>query len=382
LTEEELAERRQKRKEAAEKRAKLAEEDHQRQMVRRRQRLEDFWRRGGYSSCNVSLESEEEIENETENDFSIDLGDDDDQNTGTIQFVVGDVTHPQSTGNKDAIIVHCVDDSGQWGHGGLFTAISGRSTQPKSQYEMAAKMRDLSLGDCHIIPVDDVNSRDSGSDLVALVVAQRRGRHNQVSGVKLSALEEGLQRVAQVAKTRKASVHLPRIGHSTPNFNWYGTERVIRKRLASRGIPTFVYYFSSHSRNKVLPISPASAATANDPHDRRDMNEISEFDELVSADLRKEEQGHAVQYLSGLRVYFYGVDDVKKRALESKVVAHGGDVTSTVGPDVTHVVCDNCWPQEIESLDLTAVPVSFLWLEECIKRGNIVSVADYIVVSE
>jgi hypothetical protein len=185
-----------------------------------------------------------------------------------------------------------------------------------------------------------------------------------------------------VASCLVASVHLPRIGHSTPNFNWYGTERVIRKRLASRGIPTFVYYFSSHSRNKVLPISPASAATANDPHDRRDMNEISEFDELVSADLRKEEQGHAVQYLSGLRVYFYGVDDVKKRALESKVVAHGGDVTSTVGPDVTHVVCDNCWPQEIESLDLTAVPVSFLWLEECIKRGNIVSVADYIVVSE
>ncbi len=38
-----------------------------------------------------------------------------------------------------------------------------------------------------------------------------------------------------------ASVHLPRIGHSTPNFNWYGTERLIRKYLVSQGISTYMY---------------------------------------------------------------------------------------------------------------------------------------------
>lgn len=40
-----------------------------------------------------------------------------------------------------------------------------------------------------------------------------------------------------------ASVHLPRIGHATEGFNWYGTERLIRKHLASRGIPTYMYPF-------------------------------------------------------------------------------------------------------------------------------------------
>lgn len=40
-----------------------------------------------------------------------------------------------------------------------------------------------------------------------------------------------------------ASVHLPRIGYATPSFNWYGTERLIRKNLAARGIPTFMYPF-------------------------------------------------------------------------------------------------------------------------------------------
>lgn len=40
-----------------------------------------------------------------------------------------------------------------------------------------------------------------------------------------------------------ASVHLPRIGHAMKGFNWYGTERLIRKYLATKGIPTYVYPF-------------------------------------------------------------------------------------------------------------------------------------------
>ena len=38
-----------------------------------------------------------------------------------------------------------------------------------------------------------------------------------------------------------ASVHLPRIGYNTPSFNWYGTERLVRKYLASKGIETSMY---------------------------------------------------------------------------------------------------------------------------------------------
>lgn len=40
-----------------------------------------------------------------------------------------------------------------------------------------------------------------------------------------------------------ATVHFPRIGYATKDFNWYGTERLIHKHLAARGIPTLVYPF-------------------------------------------------------------------------------------------------------------------------------------------
>lgn len=107
---------------------------------------------------------------------------------------------------------------------------------------------------------------------ICLLIAQHRDkRNNSLSGIKLSALNEGLKMVYKLAKARKGtslsyphfllcsrivcvplitvnktifiegSVHLPRIGHDTPGFNWYGTERLIRKHLSSRGIPTYMY---------------------------------------------------------------------------------------------------------------------------------------------
>lgn len=37
-----------------------------------------------------------------------------------------------------------------------------------------------------------------------------------------------------------ASVHVPRIGARTPNFNWYATERLIRQHFVARGVPAYM----------------------------------------------------------------------------------------------------------------------------------------------
>ena len=59
-----------------------------------------------------------------------------------------------------------LDDSGRWGKGGLYSALSSRSLQPQSQYELAGQMKDLTLGDTHFIPIDDLMQRNVGSDMV------------------------------------------------------------------------------------------------------------------------------------------------------------------------------------------------------------------------
>uniref|UniRef100_A0A665T2P1 Chromodomain helicase DNA binding protein 1-like n=1 Tax=Echeneis naucrates TaxID=173247 RepID=A0A665T2P1_ECHNA len=247
LTESELQLRQQRKEEAAAKRAKIQEE-----MKKKQQDLHQpspfsiyvmaRWESCGYRSlCLQSVDSAEEEENEEEDDDSSVCSTESDSKA--IHYVLGDVTHPQ-TAQGDTIIVHCVDDSGRWGRGGLFTALEMRSDEPRKQYELAGRMKDLELGNVLLFPIDDKQSRLDGQDQLALIVAQQRDKANNLSGILLTALDEGLKKIYSAAKKHKASVHLPRIGHSTVGFNWYGTERLIRKHLAARGISTFMYLFS------------------------------------------------------------------------------------------------------------------------------------------
>lgn len=262
LSPEELEDRQKKRQEAAAKRKKLMEEKKKAKEEAEHRKKMAWWESNGYQSfCLPSEDSEledlEDLEDGDETSAELDY---EDLDSTSINYVSGDVTHPQA-GEEDAVIVHCVDDSGRWGRGGLFTALEARSAEPRKIYELAGKMKDLSLGDVLLFPIDDKESRDKGQDLLALVVAQHRDRTNVLSGIKMAALEEGLRKILLAAKKKRASVHLPRIGHATKGFNWYGTERLIRKHLATRGIPTFIYYFprSKAAACHSQPGSPTSA---------------------------------------------------------------------------------------------------------------------------
>ncbi|KAF4021418.1 hypothetical protein G4228_013272 [Cervus hanglu yarkandensis] len=268
LSPEELEDRRKKRQEAAAKRKRLLEEKRKKKEEAEHKKKMAWWESNNYQSFCLPSEESEPEDGEDESSAQLEYEDPD---STSIKYVSGDVTHPQA-GAEDAVIVHCVenllfllsDDSGRWGRGGLFTALETRSAEPRKRYELAGKMKDLSLGGVLLFPIDDKESRNEGQDLLALIVAQHRDRTNVLSGIKMAALEEALKKIFLAAKKRKASVHLPRIGHATKGFNWYGTERLIRKHLASRGIPTYmypfiilmVYTFSSEGEN-VLHFSDA-----------------------------------------------------------------------------------------------------------------------------
>lgn len=196
-TPEELAERRKKREEAKAKKMKLMEEEKQRKAEERLKRKLELWEESGYCSANIGAESdgeEDEFEEEEEEKEGCDLG-----------YLRGDVTHPQCLGDEDALILHCVDNSGHWGRGGVFSALLARSTAPKLQYELAHKMKDLHLGDAHIVPVDDRESREHGHDYAVLIVAQSRNNEGRLSGIQLSALDIALKKIAKAAIDKKGA---------------------------------------------------------------------------------------------------------------------------------------------------------------------------------
>ncbi|XP_074525310.1 chromodomain-helicase-DNA-binding protein 1-like [Halichoeres trimaculatus] len=382
LTDEELELRRQKREEAAAKRAKLQEEAKKKQQEQKHKKKMAWWESCGYRSrCLPSVDSEEEEEEEDSSDYSTD-------DVNAIQYVLGDVTHPH-TAEGNAIIVHCVDDSGRWGRGGLFTALEVRSDEPKKQYELAGKMKDLELGNVLLFSIDDKQSRSGGQDKLALIVAQQRDRANNLSGILLTALDEGLKKIYFAAKKHKASVHLPRIGHSTRGFNWYGTERLIRKHLAARGIPTFIYYHSRKAKNTAPPPTSTSTPSTSSPeqnqHTSDDLNDELDTDTPgPSAPVHSPGPAALPSFMSGVRVFFYNLPASERKKLARYLITYDGDEEEVMSSEVTHIVAEvenSIHTQELQDLVRQysqAVPVQKVWLESCFSKQHRVNTEPFL----
>lgn len=384
LTEAELELRRQKREEAAAKRAKLQEDLEKKKQEQKYKKKMAWWESCGYKS--LCLEDVESEEDEDEDDNSSTCSSDSD---GTdIQYVLGDVTLP-SGAQGDAIIVHCVDDSGRWGRGGLFTALEVRSDEPRKQYELAGKMKDLDLGNVLLFPIDDKQSRMNGEDKLALIVAQQRDKANNLSGIFLTALDVGLKKIYAAAKTNNASVHLPRIGHSTKGFNWYGTERLIRKQLASRGIPTFIYYHSRGVKKPPqtsMPALSASASSAESQMKSDKQNEEADAEALSpSTEAESQRAKELSSFMEGVRVFFYNLSVSERKILSRYLITFDGDEEEIMSPEVTHIVAEvesNIHSQELRDLVskyTQAVLVEKAWLEACFCNQKKVNIAEFVM---
>uniref|UniRef100_A0A8C1QXQ4 Chromodomain helicase DNA binding protein 1-like n=1 Tax=Cyprinus carpio TaxID=7962 RepID=A0A8C1QXQ4_CYPCA len=325
LTESELEQRRQKRQEAAAKRAKLQDERKRQQEELNYKKKMAWWESCGYKSlCLPQVDSEgEDIEPDEDDDDVVSWSSTDSDHTA-IHYVLGDVTHPQAD-REDAIIVHCVDDSGHWGRGGLFTALELRSDEPKKQYQLAGDMEDLELGNVLLFPIDDKQSRLSGRDYLALIVAQQRDKANNLSGIRLTALDEGLKKIYRDAKQKN------------------GTQRSFVKLVGCNDVA-----FSIHG------------TASNEIHTCQGAPGLADF-------------------MRGVHVYFYNMAATEKKKLARYLITY--PFTS----NVTHIVAEVESPihaQELRDL-LHQYPQTLLvkknWLESCFANQRKVSVSKYVI---
>ncbi|KAK2144952.1 hypothetical protein LSH36_716g01015 [Paralvinella palmiformis] len=410
LTPEQLEARRQKMAETMARRAKEAEELAKRRAEQKNKRKEEMWLKHGYSSLKITLDSSNESEDQSDDmdvGVVVDLDQSDDEsNSGRSQdlgYLVGDITQPQHTGGGKAIIVHCLDDSGYWGRGGLFTAINNISDQPKKQYELADEMKDLHLGDVHLVPMDDKRG-DDHLLYCALVIAQHRDRKNNLTGIKLMTLSDALHIIYKAATDMKASVHLPRIGYNTPGFNWYGTERLIRKHLSSKGIRTYVYYYPRREATKRKPrhISSESdePSTSNQKVRRKDPESGSSDSQSSSpqACSSKMAEPSPVQqpdaesksssregFMSGVTVHFHKVPQNVINDYTARLTAQDGDVDEFISGMTTHVIVEDDLAEDQQD-DLLAIVdeyrhtpvVRLTWLSDCFRRGTGLPHGDYL----
>lgn len=152
----------------------------------------------------------------------------------TIRYHEGDATEPVGSGLK--IIVHICNDIGKWGKG-FVLAVSRRWKEPERVYREAFKQtHSPALGDVQFVPVSKT-----------ITVANLIGQHGIATGaggpppVRYENIRAGLLKVAELARMKGASVHMPRIGCGLAGGEWAKIEPIIAESLADRGIEVTVY---------------------------------------------------------------------------------------------------------------------------------------------
>lgn len=318
---------------------------------RRQEKLSELWAEANYHSCKLQIT---EASSSISAAFSADTEDEQE----LMHFVTGDIGHPDlpPPDIKRLIVIHCVDNSGQWTDRGVFGALTRLCPSIGERYGLAGRMKDLHLGDIHLFPVaeDEMHTSyptlppDSLQISIALIVAQKRGRDGNISPIDWQHLQHGLESIAAACAgvnvpdqpITPTCVALPRL---TPGgtADWYKTERIIRRYLVDLGrLPTYIYY---HPRRRTQPLMEQRVGKPGG-------NDL--FDGCV--------------------IFFQPTNSVAERMrlkeYRRRVLAYGGQVVTD--PDqATHVVCTH---NSDEKYDGSAKIVSEKWLYDSMMAGNLV----------
>ena len=149
-------------------------------------------------------------------------------------LVVGDALDPVPDASKRMILQIVNDRAARWGGGFARNAGNKWPTAEASFQGWASQPRNLRLGATHFVEVDPNIS------LVSMVAQRGYGR-SRAPRIRYRELADCLRRVAQVARSQQASVHMPLIGTGLSGGNWWIIQELVEDLLCSSGIDVTVY---------------------------------------------------------------------------------------------------------------------------------------------
>lgn len=138
-----------------------------------------------------------------------------------ITYIKGDATSPCGPGNK--IIAHICNDAGLWG-AGFVLAISRKWEEPEREYRKWSRgwhSVPFELGQVIFVQVEK-------NIWVANIIGQHGVKpRNGTPPVRYSAIRKGLEKVADFARNKAASVHMPKMGCGLAGGKWSEVEKII-----------------------------------------------------------------------------------------------------------------------------------------------------------
>jgi len=164
-----------------------------------------------------------------------------------LRYVRGDASEPRTEG--PGIIAHIVSDRARsWGGHGFVRDLISRYPDAREDYAAwASTPGNLKRGAVHLAEVDN--------DLwIASLVAQAgHGEPAPRPRVRLGALCQALAALAEFARERDASIHMPPIGTGQGGGRWPEIRDLILAELADQHVPTTVYVLPEQAMPEDAP---------------------------------------------------------------------------------------------------------------------------------
>lgn len=403
--------------------AKLAKKQKlEEQKQHKLEKLKEKWQLNDYESLKLPVDDDidDKIEKLIEENDELDDTEINNIDTKYLNYVTGDVTYLKFAKSNNAILINCVDDSGSWGRGGLFDALAKRSNEVPKYYKLSAEMNDIHLGDVHFI---DIKNKDYSrtdkpiSDYLALIIAHKRDKHGRLSAINMESVELAFKLIYLKAKKLNATIHMPRIGYNTPNFNWYGIERLIKKYFSNLRVPTYIYYFKRGSNttaniardedeDEKMDIDNENRNENKNHHNEDDNDHDIEEEEFNQKNKILEENENKDDKLAQINeilpnlftdvcFYFHNIKEdnnsklIKFDQLKRHIIAYDGAIDDFLTNATTHVIIDDTSEKNLSELknklskngfdDKNILIVKYEWVETCLLRKKLIDLKKFLL---
>jgi len=155
-----------------------------------------------------------------------------------IEYVQGDATAPQLGERETGLIVHVSNDRGGWGRG-FVLALSKRWPQPEASYRRWHRAGSNEQGEPFML--GNIQYVRVESYLYVVNMIAQAGYSKTTPALRLDALEACLGKVALLAKSLNASVHMPRIGTGLGGSSWEVIEPIVSEQLLDLSVTVYAY---------------------------------------------------------------------------------------------------------------------------------------------
>lgn len=151
-----------------------------------------------------------------------------------IEYLRGDATKPGGGENK--IIAFIINDkANSWG-AGFAKAVQNKWPMVLEEFKHWKKVHreEFSLGNNFTAKIE--------SNLRAVMMISQHGYGpSKLPRIRYKALYESLSKLSYIAKTEKASVHMPRIGCGQAGGTWDVVSEMVEDTLCSNGVDVAIY---------------------------------------------------------------------------------------------------------------------------------------------